>query len=153
MDLLREPCIRSPRSKPPPGKPYSLIDRFQRQMLVDLQAFLFSWPEISWICASDPWTSSRSASNGGTGAGGIGCDRLAFSRWPCTICWIRARGNSTEGTRLSFLRHGKSFAPMLWFSGGSNRRRWPPPIIVTMSFRRLFLGGVLPSRARLRLPG
>lgn len=53
---------------------------------------------------------------------------------------------------MSFLRHGKSIVPML-APGGSDRQGSLPPIIVAMSFNRLFLGGLLSSRARLRFTG
>jgi hypothetical protein len=53
---------------------------------------------------------------------------------------------------VSFFRHGKSFAPMVAL-GGSDQPESPPGIIVTMSFNRLFLGGLLSSRARFRFTG
>ena len=53
---------------------------------------------------------------------------------------------------VSFFRHGKSFAPMVAL-GGSDQQGSPPRIIVTMSFYRLFLGGLLSSSARFRYTG
>ena len=47
---------------------------------------------------------------------------------------------------------GKSIAPMLP-RGGGKAQGLPPSMIVAMSFHRLFLGGLLSSRARLRFTG
>ena len=58
---------------------------------------------------------------------------------------------SPAATGLSFLRHGN--LSLRCTRGGSNRYGRLPPIIVTMSFNRLFLGGLLSSRARLRFAG
>ena len=47
---------------------------------------------------------------------------------------------------------GKSIAPMLPLGEGKPQGL-PLPVIVAMSFHRLFLGGLLSSRARLRFTG
>ena len=60
-------------------------------------------------------------------------------------------GTQPGSNRLEFSEAWKSIAPM--------HLRWKqphgqlPPIIVTMSFNRLFLGRLLSSRARLRFTG
>jgi hypothetical protein len=60
-------------------------------------------------------------------------------------------GTQPGSNRLEFSEAWKSIAPM--------PLRWKqphgqlPPIIVTMSFNRLFLGRLLSSRARLRFTG
>jgi hypothetical protein len=52
---------------------------------------------------------------------------------------------------MSFLGMGKSIAPMV--SERSQPARLPPPLIVAMSFHRLFLGRLLSSRACPRFTG
>ena len=56
------------------------------------------------------------------------------------------------GPGMSFLRHGEIYRSDV-ASGGGKPQGLPPPMIVAMSFPRLFLGGLLSSRARLCFTG
>jgi hypothetical protein len=60
-----------------------------------------------------------------------------------------------DGAKMGFLRHRKSIKLMSChgsevLSGGRGQAIPAPPLIDSMSFGWLFLGRLLPSRARLR---
>ena len=76
-----------------------------------------------------------------------------INRGVATVCLCQG-AREAAAVSVSFLRHGRSFHPMGQAETGSKRKRsLPVGSSVRMSRGRLFLSGLVSTRARLRFTG